>query len=203
MMMMKNAYLFVMVFLISTIKIFSQQEYIVIPQNSSMKIEGTSSLHDWDMTVEKFYVDMSVIMGNPSITIENVSFTGISSTISSHNSIMDNKTRNALKTEKFPEIRFRLLSPLKITSQGDSFKGMATGDLFIAGQTKKVSLPFSAKTTSGTTLVISGAKKIDMTEYGIEPPTAMFGTLKTGKDVTVSFEINMKHISKQASVSLK
>jgi hypothetical protein len=31
----------------------------------------------------------------------------------------------------------------------------------------------------------------------------MFGTLKTGKDVTVSFEISMKHLIRQASVSLE
>ena len=201
--MRKGMYLFVFVLLISFFNTLAQQVYKVIPQYSSMKIEGTSSLHDWDMTVEDFKCDMSVIIGNPSITIEKVNFTGITSTISSHNSIMDSKTRNALKTQKYPEIRFRMTSPLKIASQGNSFSGTATGELFIAGKARTVSLPFSGKTTSENSISISGAKTIDMKEYGIDPPTAMFGALKTGKDVTVSFEISLKHLSGQSNVSLK
>ena len=200
---MKKTYLFVFVLLINTLNILAQQVYKVIPQNSTMKIEGTSSLHDWDMTVENFKCDMSVIMGNPSITIERVYFTGISSTISSHNSIMDSKTRNALKTEKYPEISFRMTSPLKIASQGNAFRGTATGELFIAGKTRTINLPFSGKTTSENLISISGAKKIDMTEYGVDPPTAMFGTLKTGKDVTVSFEIRLRHLGEESNVSLR
>ena len=200
---MKKTYLFVFVLLINTLNILAQQVYKVIPQNSTMKIEGTSSLHDWHMIVENFKCDMSIVMGNPSITIERVNFTGISSTISSHNSIMDSKTRNALKTEKYPEISFRMTSPLKIASQGNAFRGTATGELFIAGKTRTINLPFSGKTTSENLISISGAKKIDMTEYGIDPPTAMFGTLKTGKDVTVSFEISMKYLGGESSVSLK
>ena len=200
---MKKTYLFVFVLLINTLNILAQQVYKVIPQNSTMKIEGTSSLHDWDMTVENFKCDMSVIMGNPSITIERVNFTGISSTISSHNSIMDSKTRNALKTEKYPEISFRMTSPLKIASQGNAFRGTATGELFIAGKTRTINLPFSGKTTSENLISISGAKKIDMTEYGVDPPTAMFGTLKTGKDVTVSFEIRLRHLGEESNVSLR
>jgi len=200
---MKRTYLFAVVLLINTFNILAQQVYKVVPQNSRMKIEGTSSLHDWDMTVENFNCDMAVIIGNPSITIEKVNFTGIASTISSHNSIMDSKTRNALKTDKYPEIRFRMTSPLKIISQGNSFKGLATGELYIAGKTRTVSLPFSGKRTSEATISITGEKKIDMTEYGIDPPTAMFGTLKTGKEVTVSFEISMKNLSGESNVSLK
>jgi polyisoprenoid-binding protein YceI len=168
-----------------------------------MKIEGTSSLHDWDMKVEKFNCDLSLIIGNPSITIENVNFTGVSSTISSHNSIMDSKTRSALKADKYPEIKFTMTSPLKIVAQGNSFSGSATGELNIAGKARTVNLPFSGKKISDNTINISGAKKIDMTEYGINPPTAIFGTLKTGKDVIVSFEINLKQYGGEPDVSLK
>jgi hypothetical protein len=201
--MKQGVFLFAIVLYTSISSVHGQQVYKAIPQESSMKIEGTSSLHDWDMKVEKFNCDLSLIIGNPSITIENVNFTGVSSTISSHNSIMDSKTRSALKADKYPEIKFTMTSPLKIVAQGNSFSGSATGELNIAGKARTVNLPFSGKKISDNTINISGAKKIDMTEYGINPPTAIFGTLKTGKDVIVSFEINLKQYGGEPDVSLK
>jgi hypothetical protein len=38
------------------------------------------------------------------------------------------------------------------------------------------------------TLVVKGQLPILMTDYGIKPPTAMLGMLKTDPKVTVSFE---------------
>ena len=35
----------------------------------------------------------------------------------------------------------------------------------------------------------TGSIKIVMSDYGIEPPVAMFGTLKTGDEVTIDFEL--------------
>ena len=134
--MKRIAYLSVFVLFISTSNILGQEVYTAIPEGSSMKIEGTSTLHDWDMTVEKFNCDVDLILGNPSTTIEKVNFTGISSAISSHSSLMDNKSHDALKTSKYPEIRFNMLSPLKVESKGNNFSGTATGKLFIAGKVK-------------------------------------------------------------------
>ncbi|MFT4772331.1 MAG: hypothetical protein ACI9D1_002369, partial [Cryomorphaceae bacterium] len=37
--------------------------------------------------------------------------------------------------------------------------------------------------SEGNTITVTGAKKIDMTEFDIEPPSAMFGAIQVGKDV--------------------
>ncbi len=201
--MKQNILYMVIVLFASTVNAHAQQEYKVMPKDSKIKIAGTSTLHDWDMTVEDFKGDISAVIGNPAITIKKVNFSVISSTISSQNSIMDRKTRNALKVKEYPEIRFRMTMPLKILTQGDTFNGIATGELFIAGKIKTVNLPFNGKTTPQNIIHISGAKKIDMTEFGIEPPTAILGTLKTGKDVTVFFEISLKQHDNEFNASLK
>ncbi|MFO7658977.1 MAG: YceI family protein [Bacteroidales bacterium] len=170
----------------------AQQSFRLVPEKSNMKISGTSSMHDWEMSVEKFKCDFSVIIGNPSITIEKAHFTGISSSVKSHSSIMDKKARAALDAGKYPEIKFRLVNPLKIPAESESFTGSATGELSIAGKTKIITLPVNGKIGSENSFVITGSKVIDMTAFGIEPPTAMLGALKTGKDVKISFTINLQ-----------
>lgn len=200
--MKKATYMIAALIYAGTINVHAQREYTVVPESSRIKIEGTSSLHDWDMAVKDFECDISVVIGNPAITIKQVNFTGFSSAISSQYAIMTSKTRNALKAEKYPEIRFRLTTPVKIMTEGDSFTGKASGELFIAGMTRTITLSFSGRTRSENTISISGAKRIDMTEFGIDPPTAMLGALKTGKNVTVTFEINLKQTDNQLNASL-
>jgi hypothetical protein len=185
-----------------TINVYAQLEYTIIPESSKVRIEGTSSLHDWDMTVKDFKCNISAVIGNPAITINQVNFTGFSSAISSQYAIMTSKTRNALKAEKYPEIRFRMITPVKIITEGGSFTGKANGELFIAGKTRTITLSFSGRTRPENTITISGTKRIDMTEFGIDPPTAMLGALKTGKEVTVTFEINLKQSDNQLNASL-
>ena len=172
----------------------AQQSFRLVPTNSSMTIEGTSSLHDWEMNVEKLSCLLNATVGNPSMSIQSVTFTAESSSISSHSSLMDSKAHDALKTKKYPEIRFRITSSLKVPVKDGSFQGIAEGELTLAGITRKISLPYKGKIAGKDNITITGSEKIDMTEYDIEPPTAMLGTLKTGKEVVISFSLDLKQL---------
>ncbi len=179
-------------FVLLSFNVLSQESFKLVPESSSMKISGTSTLHDWEMKVENFKCDISAEIANPSITIDRANFTGISTSVVSHNSIMDNKAQDALKADKYPEIKFKLMNQVKLPSKGNTFNGTATGELLIAGKSRTINLPFTGKLLADNSIEIIGSKQIDMTEFGIQPPTAMFGTLKTGNDVTISFTINLK-----------
>ena len=38
------------------------------------------------------------------------------------------------------------------------------------------------------TLLIEGAQLLKMTDYGVEPPKAILGTLEAGNDITIGFK---------------
>jgi hypothetical protein len=44
------------------------------------------------------------------------------------------------------------------------------------------------------TLVCKGSKRIKMTDYKVEPPSFMFGTIKTGDEITISFDVTLAQI---------
>ncbi len=187
--------IFIQILLIAGIwNLKAQESFRVIPESSILSIGGTSNLHDWEMNMKKFKCDADITVGNPSVTISSVSFIGESSSILSDNSIMDNKAHDALKTDKYPVIRFSLTSADKIPIQGGAFSGTASGELTLAGSTKKISIPYSGKVTGKDRIIITGTKKINMTEFGIKPPTAMLGALKTGDEVTINFTVNLKQL---------
>jgi polyisoprenoid-binding protein YceI len=59
--------------------------------------------------------------------------------------------------------------------------------LRIAGVEKEIALDITTKRV-GTTLAVSGRVDLLMTDYGIAPPKAMMGMLKTDPKVTITFE---------------
>ncbi|MEQ8554787.1 MAG: YceI family protein [Cyclobacteriaceae bacterium] len=149
-------------------------------EKSKVGIQGTSSLHDWESTVESFSINGNI--GSDQISDLVASFKVES--IKSGKSIMDSKTQDALKADKHPNIVFKAAA-LKI--ENGIVKG--SGTLTIAGNSKP--FQFNANTKELTTggLLIAGSTKLKMSDFGIDPPTAMFGTLTTGDEVTVNYEI--------------
>ncbi len=156
---------------------------------SSVTIKGTSSLHDWEEKVGKFDVDLVFQYQENSITgIDKVLFKCQSKSITSESSLMNNKTYEALKTEKFTEISFKLISVERFTLQNGKLTGTLVGDLFLSGVTRRVSLDFSGS-ASGDKVIIRGFKNLKMSDFNITPPTALMGSLKTGDQVTIAFDL--------------
>ena len=167
----------------------SQQSVRFLPTDSRIIITGTSNLHDWEETVEQF--DVALVMKfekNEILGIDHVHFNCKSGSISSDNSIMTNKTMDALRTDKYPEIVFTMVSIDKLVSVNGKFSGVLTGDLDLAGVTKRISIAFSGHYENNR-IKITAAKDINLNDFKIKPPTAMMGTLKTGENVVISFQL--------------
>lgn len=157
--------------------------------SSSMVIEGTSSVHDWKILVKDFNCDMTATADQSTLKIDAITFRGKSKSILSDNSTMDKKTHDALKVEKFPEIKFAITKAVTLLVSNNTFSGIITGDIFLAGKTRTENIQFTGKMISENKMQIKGSKKLKMTDFGIDPPTAMLGALKTGDAVTVTFNL--------------
>jgi polyisoprenoid-binding protein YceI len=99
---------------------------------------------------------------------------------------MDTKTHDAFNSEKFPFIIFTLRSE-KINTA--TLTVNLKGTLEMAGTTNPIDLDASYKILPGGDLQVIGNKKVKMTEFNMDPPKAMMGTIKAGDEVTISFNI--------------
>jgi polyisoprenoid-binding protein YceI len=184
--------LLVFLMLVNVSTAFSQKIAKFQPEGSAFKINGTSNLHDWEESVAKFNVDLNLkIDGKDIAGIEKAIFTCKSASVASDNSIMTSKTHDALKTEKYPDIKFISSEISQFQKNGDSFSGIISGSLELAGVSQKVSLEFKGVMSSNK-LIIKGTKKIKMSDYKIEQPTAMFGSLKTGDEVELAYTLQFQ-----------
>ncbi|MDP9956375.1 YceI family protein [Epilithonimonas hungarica] len=147
-------------------------------QSSNIKIDGTSTLHDWDMT-SKQSVFSGTVAGN---AITNVRFVMKATSLKSKESGLDKNAYKALNTEKYPDIVFTTSS---IPTSGTA---TITGNLTITNATKEVKIPVTV-TKNGDSYNIKGTTKIKMTTFGVTPPKLMMGTIKTGDDLTITINV--------------
>jgi hypothetical protein len=106
-------------------------------------------------------------------------------TLSSPKEGLDKNMHKALKVTEYPEIAFRLLRVEARAGAPGALRGV--GVLRIAGVEREVALDLTAERKEGA-LAVQGTVPLLMTDFGIKPPVAMLGMLKTDPKVTVSFE---------------
>ncbi len=164
---------------------------------SELTVEGTSSLHDWRCRTNKInaYVDV-----DPGYTkdltkvarpIAAVKVNIVVKTLTCGNAQMDRNMYNTLKADENQVIKYTLsgYDVLNGSASTTSFAAKTTGTLTIAGQTKTIEMNISAERLSDGKAVAEGEQTLLLTDFGIKPPSFMFGTLKVGNEIKVKFNL--------------
>lgn len=117
-------------------------------------------------------------------TVEAFEISIPAATLSSPKEGIDKNMHKALKAAEHPDITFRLSR----LGEADATGAMrAVGVLRIAGVEREVVLALRTRRTDSQ-LTVTGEVQLLMTDFGVTPPKAMLGMLKTDPKVTVTFE---------------
>src|SRR6266576_2530432 len=164
---------------------------------SEVTIEGTSSMHAFHCKTNKMmaYVDV-----DPSYTkdltkiarpIVNVKVNIVVRTLSCGNGQMDKNMYGTLDADKNPLIKYTMSNYdiLDGTKSPAAFVANTTGTLTISGQEKVINMKINAERLTDGKATAQAEQVILMTDFGITPPSFMFGRLKVGNEVTVKFNL--------------
>lgn len=179
---MKTAFLAVFVSLSGLV--MAQKNYNLIASN--LKVSGTSTLHDWEMTASQASGKATMKAGaNGKVeSISSLTVTMNSERIKSGKSGMDKKAYEALKSDTHKYVTYTLSSAKKNANGTWTF----TGNFNIAGVSKATTITVTESTVSGAPQ-FSGSYGFKLSDYGITPPKALAGTIKTGNDVKITFSV--------------
>jgi polyisoprenoid-binding protein YceI len=165
------------------------QDYVLAKTGNNVEVTGSSSLHNWKMELTAYNSGFNLVKdGNSVKNINNINFSCRVKDLKSESNLMDRKAYDALKADKSPDIKFTGTSVTDLVTNNQKFTGKVKGNLTLAGQTKEVVMPFSG-TINNNSVSIQATTSMLMSEYGITPPTAMMGTLKTGDKISVNFSL--------------
>lgn len=186
----------IVVLLVSTTGWAQSTNYTLDQANSSIVITGTSTIHDWEADVEEMSTDISLApevmmqdsMANP---VNSFSLTIPVESIESGKGGMNRKIYGALKDDKHPNIMFNFSSAtLADTVQTpESFTLNVTGNLNIAGKVKEVTFPVKGTKVGENSYRFEGSYGLNMKDYDVDPPSAVFGTIKSGEEVDIKFNV--------------
>ncbi|HNP19826.1 MAG TPA: YceI family protein [Fulvivirga sp.] len=153
--------------------------------NSKLVVLGTSTIHDWEIVAGDIASTANYSMENNQVKITQLDLIIKVESLKSGKSSMDKNTYEALKNKQFPQIRYVLKEAHNIAAS-DEIK--TSGVLTIAGVSQTIQMIVKAKTTGGKTN-FTGKIPLKMTDFKIDPPTAIMGTIKTGDEITIEFNI--------------
>jgi polyisoprenoid-binding protein YceI len=160
---------------------------------TQVKVKGTSTLHDWEMSSSKAQVKGSLKWEQAKLVeITSLQVQIVATTLKSDNSGLDKNAYKALMTDKFSQIQFVLQQATLTPATDGTYKVVGNGQLTIAGQSKKVTLHAVATVQADKSVQMKGSTSFNMSEYGVKPPTVMMGTIKTGDKITIEYNIKLQ-----------
>ena len=176
---------------------------------STVRIEGTSSLHDWQTESKLVGGFLEAGPGFPTepgqaappgkvdakvdVFIPVRSFKSVEKDGKPYSDKMDEVMYEKLLQPTSPKILFHLHELVLKEAPKDAqapYAFDAKGDLVVAGVTNQISMPVQVTPLGGKKLKITGNTTLKMSQFKIQPPAPAIalGMIKTGDDVKISFE---------------
>ena len=174
------------------------QSHSLAMASSKLTIAGSSNIHEWKASTADVRIKnakLAINLTEPGFlagivkpsALEAFEISVPVATLKSDKDGLDKNMYKALLADKNPDITFRATRLVAGATEGTI---RATGMLKIAGVDKEVSFDIKTQLT-GALLNLKGVVPILMTDWGIAPPKAMLGMLKTDPKVTVTFDVNL------------
>jgi polyisoprenoid-binding protein YceI len=177
----------------------AQDTRVAVGPESKLWIDGTSNLHEWsckattlDAAIDLDPALAAQVASAPPKALKRVQVKVPVKSLKCNHNGMDGNVYKALKADASPEISYILATFEAAPGEAkDGFTLHTVGTLMIAGVENKLEMDVAATRLSDGSVSAKGVVPIKMTDYGIQPPTAIFGRLKTGNEVKVNFELTI------------
>lgn len=170
---------------------------MALASESRVWLEGTSNVNRF--TCRAVGLAQSIQMGSPSEVWEITELPeplqraalGIPvRSLRCGNKRMDRDLYRAMRTDEFPLMTFRLWTYQMISPPAaGAFTVKAVGALGLAGRENVVMVDVQVERRPDGKVRVRGSKALRMSDFGIEPPTAMLGLIKAHDRVVVRFDL--------------
>jgi polyisoprenoid-binding protein YceI len=162
-------------------------ETLTLTTTSKIWVDGTSNVKAFSCTATKIDANVDAQPNAaPATAVKSASLVIPVNALDCRNETMNEHMKKALKMNGNPQITWRMTS---YAVEGTSV--VINGFLTIAGKENPIQLQGVGSADNGV-LRVKGTKQFKMTEYGVKPPTMMFGTMRVNDLVKVGFDIALQ-----------
>lgn len=108
---------------------------------------------------------------------------------------MERDMYRALRSDTNPTIEFRfsgLVGGVEHDIDAKHYRATISGELSLAGTRRKVRVPVIAERVSRDRFRLRARLPLRMTDFGVTPPTALFGMVKAKDNLVVTFDLYLQ-----------
>ena len=166
-------------------------------KGSKVTINGTTNVKDFACVSKRLFGSQSVMIthdqANNTIHFQNAVLNVNIESLNCGNTGINKDMMHAMKAERYPTIGVTLVDA--VFAPGSSFNLSKETpmklDVYIsmAGQTHKAVIPITGLQTAANQYRFNGKYDLLMSDYGVQPPTALFGMIKVKDGIKVNFDL--------------
>lgn len=176
----------------------SNSLFFQIEQDSKLHIKGSSNVTDFVCKCEELFPRLQLEM-EPKGTktkFEKATLSIRSKKLDCGNKAMNKDMYETLKANDFPNIKIELLES-ELTKLDENWATLkAQMSLTIAGVNKKEAFTIQAKRNDELQYRFKSSKCIKMSDYGMTPPSPMFGLIKVKDQITLDLDLTISVLDK-------
>ena len=166
----------------------AQATSVTLASASSIRVDGTSNVHAWHLATSTFSSEIEMAApATAASRVEAVTLTIPVTSLKSGKGGLDKNAYKALNASQHPNITFRLTSYAAEPKNG-AFAAKVGGTLMVNGVERDVVLDATISGEPGALRAV-GSTKLRMTDFGVKPVTALMGTIRTGDEITIRFDL--------------
>jgi polyisoprenoid-binding protein YceI len=174
-----------------------QSVRLALLPGSTLQVEGTSTMHGFTCKTDQMeaYIDVDPAFRMKQLTevshpiVKTRVVIPVKSLKCGEGKMNDNMY-STLQADKNPTITYVLSTySLEGNSTATAFGASTEGVLTIVGKDKTIAMPLKVTRLADGAASATGTANLLMTDFGIKPPKFMFGALRVGNAVKVSFNI--------------
>lgn len=182
------------VFFLTITGVLAAQSTTLTLQNSSeLRIDGDSNVRSWGADANVMNGTL-ILTGVEELTLESLTPESIQQVqlnvvveeLDSGTGGLNKNMYKYLKGEDYPNISFELSEITSVDIQDDRAMITATGVINAAGKDHEITMNIEA-TSNGNAITFIGEQDLLMTNFDIDPPTAVFGTVRSHDEIKIKF----------------
>lgn len=165
-------------------------------KGSKVSIDGTSNVKDFLCSSNKLFAGQNAELNredSEKVGFSNAALDFNLSSLDCGNNGMNKDLMKAMKADRFPLISVKLLNARISQGKKLSLSGWTTVKITLsvsmAGSTKNANIIVQGKQTGDNQYRFVGQYSMLMTDFGITPPTALFGMVKVNDAIIVKFDL--------------
>ncbi|HEY9722962.1 MAG TPA: YceI family protein [Oscillatoriaceae cyanobacterium] len=171
---------------------------VTFASESKLWLTGDSTLHRYSSQATEWHIAVTLPESTQNSPAERLArgFSHLEidvpvGALKSGEGLLDTNMAHALKSDRYPTIRFSADRGTVSVSPAGDVQARADGTLLVAGVERPADVEASGR-LEGDTLHLTGSKTLSMKAFDVAPPTLFLGTVRVADPIEVHFDLTAR-----------